>query len=284
VAERNFFYVYLIMALSITGQYRKFVADVARRYEFQMDPAAILASRDVLQKIETVCQRQFSAENDRDECYVFVIDSLKADDFKRLRAFKGKSKLSTYLYSLINSLVIDFRRKRYGRRRVPAAVSKIGAWAEAVYRLVCWQKFSFDDAYDFLRVDGLYEDSYDQFMQEIEAIRNAPCRENPTFRSIDELVGDDLQTANDPDANPLESLIQALEREKRIIALRVIRATTEGLAEPDRILVRLVFGSDQRLSAAAKIIDLSASAARKRLKTLLVEYRKNLLAVGIREP
>ena len=269
---------------ALNRQYRKFVADVAKCCEFQMDPAAILASRDILQKIEAVCNRQFSAENDRDECYVFVIDCLKADNFKRLRAFKGKSKLSTYLYSLINSLVVDFRRKKYGRRRIPAAVSKLGEWAEAVYRLVCWQKFSFDDAYDFLRVDGLYEGNYEQFMHDIETIRNAPCRENPTFKSIDELGGNAVQTANESDANPLESLIQALEREKRIIALKVIRATTEELAEPDRILVRLVFGSDQPLSAAARIIDLSASAARKRLQTLLVKYRKNLLAVGIREP
>jgi len=284
LAERNFFYVYLIMAFSTTGQYRKFGADVAECYEFQMDPTAILASHDTLQKIEAVCQRQFSAENDRDECYVFVIDSLKADNFKRLRAFKGKSQLSTYLYALINSLVIDFRRTRYGRRRVPAAVSKLGAWAEAVYRLVCWQKFSFDDAYDFLRVDGLYASSYSRFMQEIEAIRDAPCRENPTFKSIDEPGGDAVQSADDSDANPLESLIRALDREKRIMALRVIRATTEELAAADRILIRLVFGSDQPLSAAAKILDLSASAARKRLQTLLVKYRKNLLAVGIREP
>jgi len=249
-----------------------------------MDPAAILASRDVLQKIEAVCKRQFSAENDRDECYVFVIDSLKADNFKRLRAFKGNSQLSTYLYSLINSLVIDFRRRRYGRRRIPAAVSKLGAWAEAVYRLVCWQKFSVDDAYDFLQVDGLYEGSYGRFIQDIETIRRAPCRENPTFKSIDEPGGDAGRTAHDPDANPLESLLQALDRERRIIALKVIRATTELLAEPDRILVRLVFGSDLPLSAAAKIIDLSAAAARKRLQTLLAKYRKNLLAVGIREP
>jgi RNA polymerase sigma factor (sigma-70 family) len=249
-----------------------------------MDPAAILASRDILQKIETVCSRQFSAENDRDECYIFVLDSLKADDFKRLRAFKGKSKLSTYLYSLINSLVIDFRRKKYGRRRVPAAVLKLGKWAEAVYRLVCWQKFSFDDAYDFLRVDGLYDGNYDQFIQEIEAIRNAPCRENPTFKSIDEPDRNSVQHMEASGADPLEDLIQALDREKRITALRVIRATTEALPEPDQILVRLVFGSGQPLSAAAKIINLSASAARKRLQTLLLKYRESLLAIGIREP
>lgn len=249
-----------------------------------MDPAAILASRDILQKIETVCSRQFSAENDRDECYIFVLDSLKADDFKRLRAFKGKSKLSTYLYSLINSLVIDFRRKKYGRRRVPAAVLKLGKWAEAVYRLVCWQKFSFDDAYDFLRVDGLYDGNYDQFIQEIEAIRNAPCRENPTFKSIDEPDRNSVQHMEASGTDPLEDLIQALDREKRITALRVIRATTEALPEPDQILVRLVFGSGQPLSAAAKIINLSASAARKRLQTLLLKYRESLLAIGIREP
>lgn len=249
-----------------------------------MDPAAILASPEILQKIETVCRRQFSAENDRDECYIFVLDSLKADNFKRLRAFKGRSKLSTYLYSLINSLVIDFRRQRYGRRRIPAAVSKLGEWAEAVYRLVCWQKFSFDDAYDFLRVDGLYEASYERFMQDSEMIRNAPCRENPTFKSIEDPDSHPMQNINYSDADPLESLIAALDRENRIKALRVIRAATETLPEHDRILVRLVFGSGQPLSAAAKVIDLSASAARRRLQALLAKYKESLLAAGIREP
>jgi RNA polymerase sigma factor (sigma-70 family) len=249
-----------------------------------MDPEAILASPEILQKIETVCSRQFSAENDRDECYIFVLDSLSADNFKRLRAFEGRSKLSTYLYSLINSLVIDFRRQRYGRRRIPTAVSKLGEWAEAVYRLVCWQKFSFDDAYDFLRVDGLYEGSYERFMQDSENIRNAPCRENPTFKPLDDPGSHPIQNINAFDANPLESLIAALDRENRIKALRLIRTATEKLPEHDRILVRLVFGSGKPLSAAAKVIDLSASAARRRLQALLAEYKESLLAAGIREP
>ncbi|MGD8264064.1 MAG: hypothetical protein PVJ22_17000, partial [Desulfobacterales bacterium] len=105
-----------------------------------MDPEKILSSGDILEKIEAVCKRHFSNENDQNESYVFILDSLKANNFKRLRAYKGKSKLTTYLYSLINSLIIDFRRKRYGRRRIPAGVAKLGTWAEAVYRLVCWQK------------------------------------------------------------------------------------------------------------------------------------------------
>ena len=127
-----------------------------------IDPQKILSSSEILERIEATCKRHFSNENDQNESYVFILDSLKADDFRRLRAFKGKSKLTTYLYTLVNSLIIDFRRKRYGRRRIPAGVAKLGAWAEAVYRLVCWQKFSYDDAYDILQVEGLFEGPYEQ--------------------------------------------------------------------------------------------------------------------------
>ena len=249
-----------------------------------MDPEKILSSSDLLIKIETVCKRRFSAENDQIECYVYVIDSLKADNFRRLRAFKGKSSLNTYLYALINSLVIDFRRKLYGRRRIPAGVAKLGKWAETVYRFVCWQKFTFDDAYDFLRIDGLYTGSYIEFIKETEPIRKAPCRENPSFQSIDKTHESVLKNIDDESANPLEFLIQKLDRERRIKALKVIRETTAGLSEDDQLLVRLVFGSDQSVSAAAKVIGLQASTAGKRLKSLLTKFRQNLLAEGIREP
>ena len=249
-----------------------------------MDPEKLLSSSDLLIKIETVCKRRFPAENDQNECYIYVIDGLKADNFQRLRAFKGKSKLNTYLYSLINALVVDFRRKQYGRRRVPAGVAKLGKWAETVYRFVCWQKFTFDDAYDFLRVEGWYTGSYIQFIQEIEPIKKAPCRENPAFQSLDETGNNVLKNIYDQSADPLEFLIHKLDNERRINAIKVIRATTAALPEEDQLLVRLVYGSDQSVTAAAKVIGLAASTAGKRLKRLLTKYREKLLAEGIREP
>ena len=249
-----------------------------------MDPEKILSSIDLLAKIETVCKRRFFAENDQNECYIFIIDSLKADNFKRLRAFKGKSSLNTYLYSLINSLVIDFRRKQYGRRRIPAGVAKLGKWAETVYRFVCWQKFTFDDAYDFLKIDGLYTGSYIEFIKETEPIRKAPCRENPAFQSIDEAHESSLKNIDDESSNPLEFLIQKLDRKKRFNAVKVIRETTAELSENDQLLVRLVYGSDQSVAAAAKVIGLPTSTAGKRLKSLLTKYREKLLAEGICEP
>ena len=248
-----------------------------------MDPEDILSSDDILKKIETICNRNFSAENDQNECYVFVIDSLKADNFRRLRAYKGKSKLNTYLFTLVNSLVIDFRRKRYGRRRIPVSVAKLGKWAESVYRLVCWQKFSFDDAFDLLQVDGLFEGSYEQFIKQIAPIRKAPCKDNPAFLSLDGPGGDSLQNIPDSGSNPLEYLLQKLDRERRIKALKIISKTTTELSDRDQLLVRLVYGSDQPLTVAAKVIGLPTAKARRRLKSLLIKYRERLLKEGIRE-
>ncbi len=248
-----------------------------------MNPEEILSSSDVLNKIETVCRRHFSADNDVNECFIFVIDSLKSQDYKRLRAFKGRSKLTTYLYTLVNSLVIDFRRKKYGRRRIPAAVRKLGQWAEAVYRLICWQRFSVDDAFGFLQVDGLYEGGYDRFRQEIIPIQNAPCRENPRIQSIDnpESVASHLSDAR---SNPMEKLIEKLDYQRRFRAAGIIREMTGELSEQDQLLVRLVYGSDHSVRAAAATVGLSTTTVRNRLKRLLTLFRKKLLAAGIREP
>ena len=248
-----------------------------------MNPEEILASSDVLQKIEAVCRRHFFTGNDVNECFVFVIDSLRSQDYKRLRSFKGRSKLTTYLYALINSLVVDFRRKKYGRRRIPAAVQKLGPWAEAVYRLICWQRFSVDDAFGFLQVDGLYEGSYDRFRQEIVPIRNAPCRENPSFQSLDNLASP-ASHLGDRRSNPMERLIEKLDHHRRFQAAGIIRNITEELSEKDQMLVRLVYGSDHSMRAAAAAVGLSTTAVRNRLKRLLSKFREHLLAAGIREP
>ena len=56
--------------------------------------------------------------------------------------------------------------------------------------------------------------------------------------------------------------MKKLNRERRVKAVKVIRETTDSLPENDQLLVRLVFGSEHPVRVAARIIDLSASAAR----------------------
>ncbi len=53
------------------------------------------------------------------DAYAYVLEQLRRDNFKRLRAFSGDSEdhLSRWLVVVARRLCLDFRRQRYGRNR-----------------------------------------------------------------------------------------------------------------------------------------------------------------------
>ena len=80
-----------------------------------------------------------STERDRDavmDCYAYVLEQLRKDDYRRLRVFaaRGKAKFSTWLVVVTQRLVLDHRRMRYGRER-PVANPRVTDPFEARRRL-----------------------------------------------------------------------------------------------------------------------------------------------------
>ena len=246
----------------------------------ELSPETILSSAETLGRIEAICRRRFPDPSEADEAYLFVLEGLKADDFRRLRSFKGRAKLTTFIHTLVNSLASDFKRKRYGRKRIPKLISRLGAWAEMVYRLVCWQGYRLWEAFEIVRLEGLYQGSFGRFMQDSEAIKDAPCRENPRFFSVDSEEGR-VREIPDQGQNPLEELLSALEEESRLKAAATIREAVGSLDEADRLLIRLVYESDHSAASAGRVTGLPPDAARKRLKSILTGLKEVLLAQGI---
>ena len=60
-----------------------------------------------------------SNHDDAMDAYTFVLEQLRADDFRRLRDFAAdpRSKLSTWLVVVARRLCLDLYRRRYGRNR-----------------------------------------------------------------------------------------------------------------------------------------------------------------------
>ncbi len=208
---------------------------------------------------------------------------MKADDFKKLKKFNGKSSPATFINVVSNNLLLDFKRKKYGRRRFPIAVKRMGKWAEAVYRYVCWKNFSYDDAFDFLKVDNLFPGTYEEYQCEIEQLSTAPCMENPQFVTL-ESYHKDSESENSPrDLNPLDQIIEQLALDQRQLALDVIWETTSTLPETDRFIIENVYGSEIKLKDIARILSITTATLRTRLNKLLLKYRELLLAKGIRK-
>ena len=61
-----------------------------------------------------------TTEHDRDvvmDCYAYVLEQLRRDDYRRLRAFAagGRAKFTTWLVTVTCRLALDHKRRRYGR-------------------------------------------------------------------------------------------------------------------------------------------------------------------------
>jgi RNA polymerase primary sigma factor len=82
----------------------------------------------------------------RDDAYQAVCEALLRNDFQRLRAYSGRGSLSGFVLHTIENLVIDFVRTIIPRRRLPAAVQRLSALEQSVFRLLYWDRLLPDPA------------------------------------------------------------------------------------------------------------------------------------------
>jgi hypothetical protein len=83
---------------------------------------------------------------------------------------------STYLHTVVNSLLMDYQRKVYGRKRVPKVVERLGAWAVAVFKLICWRGYALSEAYDVVALQGDYSGTFAEFLGQAEPIKGSPLQ------------------------------------------------------------------------------------------------------------
>lgn len=68
-------------------------------------------------KIEKPMHNSFRMEDEAIQIFNTLVDKLKANDYRIIRQFKGRSKFTTYLSSIISREVVNMIRKKRGRKR-----------------------------------------------------------------------------------------------------------------------------------------------------------------------
>ncbi len=275
-----------------------------------MDPMDILASHEILVLLEKICKRRCRDQNEADERFLFILEKLQENDCARLRAFEGRNncQLSTYITTLANRSISDYSREKKGRFRPPGKIAALGDWAKAIYRYICLDLCSHSETYEMVALDGLFEGTYEEFLQKASPVLETPCPEKVRFSSLDENIEnrDDgsrskrvprefanpsseapdgslgLSDSFEESPNPLLLLIDRLTQAEQIRAGRIIRKAVEELPSHDQNLVRLIFWSGHSRAKAARVLGISSKAAKKRLDMILRLIRKKLLKEGIR--
>jgi len=163
--------------------------------------------------LERFAQRRFPDEVLAGKAFLYVLDSLAANDWKRVRQFQGRhgSSFRTYLAHIAQRLLTDFYRAEFGYERPPKWVEEMGGLWKRAYRLLCIEHWSPEEAMERLRAPSGGESRNEAVAEAIELIleKSPDCTKlKPEMAPTD--PGDlDTKAPNDPalhDLSPEEAL------------------------------------------------------------------------------
>lgn len=230
-------------------------------------------------------------DNRVDELFNQVLDHLKEDNYRVLRKFKGKSKLTTYLSTIIANLVVDLIRKKNGRSRMKQRAAEMGDIAECLYDAIYVRGYSIGEAQDFLRSTWDIAVGQEELRVMLEKMRG---RENPLrLKACDDCwphAGIEVKTEQglevvvpDPARSSEERLIDV---QRKILCREVLDKVLMELNGEERFILALRFPVSEGKKPMgnreiAEMLGVTEKAVDNRIRRILVRCREMLLKQGL---
>ena len=254
---------------------------------------------DQLPHIERQCHRAAESPNsyrsatevdiEADYLLIQVIDHLKSDDFKVLRGFRGNSKLTTYLTTVISNLVVDIIRTRKGRSRAGERARALGPVAEQLHKLVFGLGYSFADAHGHLVLSHGIAESEGELLEMLQQIRGRDgithaATSSWPYRAREVLVDDEVEVIVPDPAKGAED--QLIDNQREQTCEQIVDALIEGLTGEDRFVLRLRFPVSENethksIREIAAVTGQTEKSVDNRLRRILTRFRETLLSKGL---
>jgi RNA polymerase sigma factor for flagellar operon FliA len=209
------------------------------------------------------------AEEFRAQVHLKLIDK----DYAVLRKFQGKSRLSTYLTTVIANLFRDERIKQWGKWRPSAQAKRLGKEALLLERLVHCHGHSDHEALEILHRNHRVETP----RKDLEAMLiQLPTRSSR--RIHDPEAVDSLESADGPE----KRLGNREDTSRWLSAEAALKAALQSLSKNDALLIKMRFSSGLKISRIAQVTGQPQRQLYRRFEKILVHLRKDLENRGLK--
>jgi RNA polymerase primary sigma factor len=199
-------------------------------------------------------------EETRRDAYQEVCVALIDDDYRRLRAYGGIGSFTGFVLHMVDRLLIDFIRSFSARRRAPAAIKRLAALDQEVFKLVHWEGMAPE-------IDGLVlalarrlrpvPDAAEIAAALARVQRSLPAGYRATaeapvrITSLAEApeLGEDGVTGGPAVPSPEDTAIDREGERLLELAAAVVRDVAATLPEADRLYLRIALSSAEPLPA-----------------------------------
>jgi RNA polymerase sigma factor (sigma-70 family) len=228
----------------------------------------------LIERIARHTARHHNCRSDEAEDFLSTVKlRLIADDYGVLRKFQEHSSLSTFLTTVIQRLMIDYRNHAWGKWRPSASARRLGLVAERIECLMSRDGHTLDEACEILRTNHRIGVTADE-------LRNVAARLTPRARRtlVEDAGVEALPAADDrPDS-------WLLDREREDARGRVAESLArvlQRLGDEDRLIVRLRVEDGMQVSAIARFLGFEAKPFYRRLGGIFAALRRALEQEGV---
>ncbi len=219
-----------------------------------------------------LCRRRQLSRDECDEFSSLIQLKMMQDDFGVFRKFKGQSSLRTYLVTVVHHLFQDWRNQQWGKWRPSAAAERLGDVAILLERLTTRDSFRFEEAIELMRTNYRVDLSPAELRT---LITRLPIREPRRFTTDEALA---CLATNDPD--PQDQLITGQDVEIRQKAERVMLAAMDDLADMDRLILKLRYYQDLKVTEIATRLKQNSKKLYKDFDRIYATLKKSLASEG----
>ena len=189
-------------------------------------------------RLEHLAKKRFPGDAAiAEEAVKYVLERLEADDWRRVRAYNGTAKFTTYLTSITLHLLEDFYHHKFGKVTPPEWLKNMGAlWLE-VFKRLCRECRSPTEVVNSMTV-GYATGRDPAYIQEaieviLKRVPDCGCKRGETVSLQEHEINHPGHAPTDETGSP-EDCVMGLERSQIIGAVcSCLFAESTAAAEPD---------------------------------------------------
>ena len=237
--------------------------------------------------IDHLAAKRFPQSVLADEAVVFVLDTLQADQGKRVASYTGEARFTSYLSAVVMRLFEDFSRKKFGRLRPPAWLNRLGGMWLVLFKLLCMERKSFPQAVDeMVAYHHLSAETADHMGSTILAeVVDCGHRRGQTIPLEDDMQPTDgLEISGkleeQEQALLFKTLFHHITGQDSVSSVDLFDLDFK-LSGQEKILLKLCYQDGINVSKAGEMVGLSAHQTHGRMRRLLGRIRKTLEQSGL---
>lgn len=247
-----------------------------------------------LNLLDRLASRRFSNQTLAEEACVYTLEKMEEEQGRRLAGYDGRARFSSYFAAVALRLFEDFSRTKFGRRRPPAWLQKLGGVWLQIYTLLCLERHEMMAAVEIMISRHRLSRATSEHMGHTIKSNVTNCGSHQGQE-----VHMDEEEQTDQDCDPVAEHLD--QQQKKLFFQALFQIVTSespatnhatfpslqnlamNLSGQEKILLKLCYQDGLPISEAGRMVGLSSNQIHGKMRRLFSRLRNEFTKAGLSE-